>query len=582
MNKQRYIELIKTIISKYKDKIIIHKNICYSGHLENNIKLFNEINNKYPNILKNVTELIYLLNHNLEEKFCYCGKAKRFSGYKNGYAKYCSPQCSGKDESRKEHYRNTCIKNWGVDNSLKSKVVREKCSQTCMKNHGVDHNFKIPEFKNKIKQKEFQQNRIKKFKKTCLKNYGVEHHWKSQDPKLNGKSKRKELYGHENAWQAEESRKKAIEARQTEECKRKRHETVSKNKQKRFEFKHKNFKDFNKDFFINNFIKDGKFLVNECCEYFNISYHWALNKKHEFEIKEQNSTSKTKIQFDIYKFVLYNDSNAIFNDRKVLFPKELDIYIPDKNLAIEFDGLMHHSYGKHKFSIFNNINENKNIHLEKTNLCNNKGIQLLRIFENEWNYKKEIWKSIILNKLGLSNKIFARKCIIKEISYSDSKNFLEENHLQGNCLSKINIGLFYNNKLVSLMTFGKSRFNKNYDWELLRFCNKLNTSVIGGASKLLKYFRNNYKGSIISYANKRWSNGSLYKKLGFNLVRETEPNYFYFLESDYILHSRIDFQKHKLKSKLKIFDENLTETQNMYNNDYRKIYDCGNYVFELK
>ena len=132
------------------------------------------------------------------------------------------------------------------------------------------------------------------------------------------------------------------------------------------------------------------------------------------------------------------------------------------------------------------------------------------------------------------------------------------------------------------MTFGKPRFNKEYDYELLRFCNTLNTSVMGGASKLLSYFIKNYNPkSILSYANLRWSMGNLYEKLGFTLISQSSPNYFYF-NNDLILHSRIEFQKHKLKDKLENYNPDLTESENMYNNGYRKIYDCGNLVYEMK
>ena len=136
---------------------------------------------------------------------------------------------------------------------------------------------------------------------------------------------------------------------------------------------------------------------------------------------------------------------------------------------------------------------------------------------------------MINSKLGLTeNKIYARKCIIKEVDNNIAKQFLDSNHLQeGKYIGKIRLGLYYNDILVSIMTFAKPRFNKNYDYELIRFCNLIDTNVIGAASKLLSYFRKTYKGSIISYANRRFSNGKLYETLGFNLLNETEPNYFY-------------------------------------------------------
>jgi hypothetical protein len=161
-----------------------------------------------------------------------------------------------------------------------------------------------------------------------------------------------------------------------------------------------------------------------------------------------------------------------------------------------------------------------------------------------------------------------------------TKIFLDNNHLQGNVNAAINIGLYYNDELVSIMTFIKSRYNKEVEYELLRFCNKLNTSVIGGASKLMSCFINTYKpNNIISYANRRWSQGNLYEKLGFTFTHNTLPNYFYYKNGD--LESRVKYQKHKLKDKLEVFDDSLTESENMYNNGYRKIYDSGNKVYIL-
>jgi hypothetical protein len=159
---------------------------------------------------------------------------------------------------------------------------------------------------------------------------------------------------------------------------------------------------------------------------------------------------------------------------------------------------------------------------------------------------------------------------------------LDKNHLQGYSNSSIKIGLFYNKELISVMTFGKPRFNKNYEYELLRFCNKLNTSVIGGASKLFSYFLKNYfqhGEKIVSYANIRISDGGLYHKLGFIEKEKTDPNYFYFKSNR--IYTRYQCQKSKLLKLLgDEFNSNLTEKENMNNNDYKIVYDCGNYVFE--
>jgi hypothetical protein len=211
-----------------------------------------------------------------------------------------------------------------------------------------------------------------------------------------------------------------------------------------------------------------------------------------------------------------------------------------------------------------------------------KRYQLFHIFEDEFldKNKKEIWFSIIRNKLKLNNKLYARKCIIKEVSAKETNLFLDKNHIQGKCNAKIRLGLYFNNELVSLMTFSKSRYNKNIEYELIRFSSKINTTVIGAGSKLLKYFEKNYKPrNIISYANRRFSQGKIYEKLGFKFIKNTEPNYFYFKPGENKLLSRVQFQKHKLKEKLEVFNSDLTELENMINNGYRVIYDCGNKVY---
>ena len=293
---------------------------------------------------------------------------------------------------------------------------------------------------------------------------------------------------------------------------------------------------------------------------------------------------RSRAQYELFESL--NDSNLLFNDRKLLSPKELDILSPEHLFAVEYDSLSYHSYGPHQKKELNNFLENPMAHIDKTEQCEEKGVQLFRVFSNEWlsPVKKPIWVSTINNKMNKSKRLHGRKCTIKEVSSKVANLFLEENHLQGKCNSSVRLGLYNDNELVSLMTFSKSRYNKSVEWELIRFCSKLNLTVVGGASKLLKHFERSYHPtSIVSYANRRWSTGNLYEKLGFEFVKNTKPNYFYFKGGDNSkLLSREQFQKHKLKDKLVNFDPRLTETQNMYNNGYRKIYDCGNKVYIKK
>lgn len=260
------------------------------------------------------------------------------------------------------------------------------------------------------------------------------------------------------------------------------------------------------------------------------------------------------------------------HDRVILKPKELDVFIPSHNLAIEFDGIYFHS------ELTGTPNS---YHLEKTEKCEDKNIKLIHVFENEWIYKNEIVKSRIRNLLNLAeNKIFARKCEIKEIPGNECKYFLEENHIQGFVGSKIKIGAIFQNELIAVMTFSKenaakgSKANENV-FEMNRFCVKNNYSIVGIADKMFKFFILKYNPlRIISFADRRWSQGDLYFKLGFNFVHNTKPNYWYFKTNDGSkLYHRFNFRKSKLNG-------NGSEWEIMKNNGWNRIWDCGSKKFE--
>jgi hypothetical protein len=223
--------------------------------------------------------------------------------------------------------------------------------------------------------------------------------------------------------------------------------------------------------------------------------------------------------------------------------------------------------------------KNTEYHLNKTLECEKLGYKLIHIWEYEWvnPIKQEIIKAKLKALFNVEQeRIYARKCIIKEISTSDKNNFLNQYHIQGEDKSKIKLGLFYQDELVAVMTFGKPRFNKNYEYELIRYATSKH--VIGGASKLLKYFERNYKPkSIITYANKSYSQGDLYYKLGFIFLKNNMPSYIWI--KDKIVYSRFQSNKAKLKTLLQNFDNNLTENENMQLNGFNKIYDCGSMVF---
>ena len=267
---------------------------------------------------------------------------------------------------------------------------------------------------------------------------------------------------------------------------------------------------------------------------------------------------------------------------------ELDFNIPEYNLAIELHGLQTHS----TFILDPNIimckSKDQTYHLNKLETCIDNNIDLLQFWNIEIIQKLDIVKSIIQNKLNKTlYKEYARNCFIKEIDFQTSNNFLQTHHIQGGVNGdSIRIGLFHKitNNLVAVMTFGHSRYS-THSYELFRFATHINCRITGGASKLFKYFINEYSpNSIISYSDRRlFNSGKLYEVLGFKLDHISPPNYWYFKKYGYEkitkLFHRSYFQKSKLSELLPIFDINKTEWENMEQNNYLRIYDCGSKVY---
>ncbi len=528
----------------------------------------------------------------------------------------------------KDKMKKTFMDHFGVDNPLKSKEIREKIKQTTLAKYGKEFISQTPEFHAKLKDVCVQRYGVvhpsvlpevrEKYKKTCLLKYGVDN--VSKDKTVNIKRTQTFLnkYGTTTPFQNNEIKEKIYKTNlikygckiptQNEKIKIKMIETVIKHygvshplkcsevKEKikktcllRYGvdsptksniMKEKSRLKFYKNLLNSDRLKDRCVPLFEKEDYIDVTHNYSwkctiCNTNFE-DILDNGHIPRcplcypklsgcSKFEKEIIDFCKQYYPNLIENDRTILNGKELDIYIPEIKLAIECDGLYWHSELQ---------GVDKNYHLKKTKECEKKNIQLIHIFEDEWYNKQDIIKSILLAKMGkIKNKIYARKCIIKEVSSIEAKDFLFENHLQGS-IAGASIGLYYNNELVSILTYGKPRFNKKYDIEILRFCNKKNTIVVGGLSKLSKYV----KGYIISYSDSRYSLGTSYKNAGFDLVESSPPSYYYL--KNFKRFSRINFQKHKLSEILENFDPTLTEWQNMQLNDYDRIWDCGNLVFE--
>ena len=456
---------------------------------------------------------------------------------------FCSVSCSQKyTKSKNKNWldkrENTNMLKYGVKSPLESEDIKTKYRSNLIDKYGVDNPFLVKEFKDKAKQ-------------TIKNKYGV--NVASQNKKVSNKIS-ESLKGKipdrtkkiNIRWEKIESYCQAVNLTPL----------------------------FDKQYLNDNLIKDiyVKFKCNKCLTTNEVSinngYLPTCNKC-------SNYKGYSIIEDEIINFIRQNYTGEIqLKNRTLLNGRlEIDIYLPQLKLAFEINGIYWHSeiWGKYR-----------EYHLNKTIELLNKDIHLIHIFDYEWLNKKEIIKSIILNKLKLSSiKIHARKCQVKILDNENKTRFLDNNHIQGNCVSSTNLGLYHNGELVSVMTFGRNRFKKDESIELLRFCNKLNTNVIGGASKLFKYYIKKYNpSSIITFADRRYSLGKLYPLLGFEFNSFTKPSYFYWKNMK--VYNRMSFQKHMLYKKLDKYNSEISEYDNMLLNGYNRVWDCGNYKFVWK
>lgn len=257
---------------------------------------------------------------------------------------------------------------------------------------------------------------------------------------------------------------------------------------------------------------------------------------------------------------------VIENDRNTIAPKELDIFVPEKNFAIEYDGLYWHSEEAGKKQTY---------HLNKTKRCNEQNIRLMHIYENEWRDKKDIVKSMIASALGVyERKIYARKCELREVcNREEVAEMFNENHLQGTVsrYSKV-LGLYYKGELVQACMFGKQHFGKTGEMELYRMVTLKNTQVLGGFSKIMK---NCGYDKVVSYVSLRTFNASGYYSSGWSLEHISSPSFC--ITDGLNTYSRQLFKKDKCLKKFNNVTENMTEREMCMRNGFYRLWDCGTY-----
>jgi len=482
-----------------------------------------------------------------------CNNSPQFFSFSKGYLRTCCPTCAQYDPQTINKIKSTNIKKYGVEYGLSNSSIIRKIKKTIKEKYGVDNVSQLKEVSDKKKQ-------------TCLKNYGVE--WILSDQSKKEESIYKK-YGVINV-----RKLKGIQ------------DKISNTRRGKFfdylmnsdRLKGRAIPLFSKDEYVSGgYYSNYKFKCCKCNNEF-------LDCLEDGDIPRCNVCYRNSSVFeeeitDFIKNILKGEVIEE-NNRSILDGYEIDIFIPSKKIAIECNGLFWHGE-------VNGLKDKK-YHLNKTNMCSEQNIRLIHIFEDEWLFNRSVVENRLRYILGTgSTRVYARNCKVELINSRTCMDFLNKNHSQGKDNSNIKLGLFYKDELVSVMTFGNIRrclgsIGSKEDYELYRFCNK-NINVVGGFSKLLSYFIKNYKpNKIISYVDRRWNDGRSYKSVGFNFVKNTEPNYWYFGKGRlYRRYHRFNFAKHTLSKKLKNFDKNLSEWENMKNNGYDRIWDCGNLKYEL-
>jgi hypothetical protein len=504
-----------------------------------------DVNLRWSNKLYN-----YIHNITKQPKCIHCEKKEtKYVNYTEGYREYCSIQCSSKSNKTILKRKDTCLDKYGEISYSNTSEFKKKVIITNREKYGVDYvsqNTKIREKQLKTNLEKYHNKSPlansdirEKIKQTFINKHGVEH--PSQVEYIKNKTK--------------DSIKSKYDI----------HPIHGKDSNKKLKIYHSN-RNFNtiinkSDIKLENLIYDnGEYTIVNYCDIhdnFTITYNQLYNRIKYGLRKRQICTSCNKISYtssitenEIKEFLLTIDSNI---EKKIFDFGEIDCYSKKYNIGIEYNGLYWHSSER----------KPNDYHINKTNNAQKAGIELLHINEDEWKFKKNIVKSIINKKFNNSkqlNYINSSNCIIKNINRITHIDFVNENNIESyEGICDIELGMYHNDKLISILSFQK----KNNNYEIRYFCDKLNVVVNNSLKSFLNYFKSKYQyTTIISRVNRRYYNGLNFEKLNFFLEKKITPQYQY-------------YNKHSLYK----VNEELIDVKNK---KYIKVYDCGYYKYVLK
>ena len=501
------------------------------------------------------------INRNREIKAALARKPEGYNKHKQVHTRIC--KWCGKEFTTTEpkkiycdgiHTRNCviCGKRFIVDNKLLSSLVLPKtCSEECrlklierttIERYGVANYTQTAEYKDKLSAN--LDSIAAKRKATMMAKYGIDSMSKSDNWLINTMADPSKLDGY------------------------------------------KLFRDSPREFIAATFQQTAP-TISMLASAIGVNDSSTLNWVHKYGIEDLVNIQYSSIEVEVEAFLKSVDRELeiIHNDRNVIKPMEVDLYLPDYKVGIECNPTSTHNSTK------NNWNKDlpgipQSYHQQKTDYAAEKGVFIFHLFGYEWSHKQDIIKSMLKNLISKSERrIFARNTEIVELSYNECNEFLNANHRQGECTSSIRYGLLHDDELVAVMSFSKPRRtigNQSEDWELLRFCSKLGTNVIGGASKLSKHFIDSHPNqSVISFSDKARTRGNLYSQLGFKHIRDSEPGYVWVDEKTDKAYSRVRAQKSNIQKLLNDpeLDLSKSENYNMTTHGFVRVFDSGTAVW---
>lgn len=439
------------------------------------------------------------------------------------FSRSCSSQCARTDPQRTSKAQSTCMDRYGAPTHQQSDSGRQCRVDTNVARYGCVSPAANPSIRSKIEQTNLER------------------------------------YGHINIFGSEYG-KKAIQATNTRK------------------YGHSSFATSTLDSQTVTSLNDSAWLqsqnhvykrtLGEIAEELNCSIACVHQHFQQFNIPVRRHQS-SRFESSICEWII--SMGVVVENDVTINGVRYDICLPEHKILIECDGVYWHGEAT--------AGRGRSYHLNKTTQAKQAGYTLIHIYENEWVYKSNIVKSMLSNRISnTTNRLYARKGIIRAVLSKEAKMFLADNHIQGETVAvTYAYGLYYDNVLMSLITLSTSRFGDKM-LEITRFCNRVDYTVVGGFSRLFTHAVKQLKvDTVVSYADRRWGEGSVYRTAGFVCSGTTAPSYDYYkTNNSLVLLNRMRFQKHKLQKILPVFDSTLTEWENMKANGYDRIWNCGN------